>query len=795
LNYYLIHSIYNGLKQKAELWFLNENNDFIKWLDSSGHKPYLLSTELFGLSEFLEHPQIHFVDRQIISKYDAIHWSDKKLYKYIVQTPTDVYNEKTHSGLRTLLNDVWESNIRYTDCYLFDRFFTYCMPYILGNDVSMIGFEDQAFLPEKELFMTQWQTFFETPIPDLPRVAIDIEVQTEKNQVPNVVQAERPIIAMSIFSPAFKRILLLSEIKSEKAMIQQFLDLLYQFHVFLTFNGDEFDFQYIYNRGKKLGVDVSSIIPEIRKDVVKQISLSHGIHLDLFKFFNNSSFRTYAFNERYDTYPSLEELAKVFLNREKKGERAFLSQMSPQELAEYCMNDAEMTYELSKIVMPLVILLSRVTRLSPQDVCRVSISRFTLNLFRAEHRKLGYLIPRPKDFKEKFSNVSVPTSDSGALIKGATVLEPVEGIHDDVYSIDVASLYPTVIGLQNLSYESVCCGHDDCKLNLVPDHNSVYVCKKRVGIYSLLIDSLKDIRVHFKKILESSSPEEQEKLKPIIGSLKVVLVTSYGVLASASNEELFALPVGSAVPAYGRYYLLQSVKIAKRNGCEILLGDTDGICVKPPPNYSENFFVDLLKEIHDTLGIEMMLDKHYRFLVVHKKKNYLGVSDKGKLEIKGVIVKKHHTPPFIKKCFEEIKTILCQSKNSIDLIQAKSRIEEIVRGYIKKLRSNEIPLSDLAFSIRLSKSVDEGKGQVYKAARYAFEHNVPFTYGLPFKFVLTKGQHTAKPIQLVKPEEVDVETYLKHFESYVGEQILSHLDMSFAQIDVGKGLADYIQVG
>ncbi len=87
------------------------------------------------------------------------------------------------------------------------------------------------------------------------------------------------------------------------------------------------------------------------------------------------------------------------------------------------------------------------------------------------------------------------------------------------------SLYPSLIKVHNLSYETVNCPHEECRSNTVPE-TSHWVCTRRKGITSLVIGSLRDLRVgHYKRLAKDSTIEGDEaELNNVVSQgLKVFL--------------------------------------------------------------------------------------------------------------------------------------------------------------------------------------------------------------------------------------------------------------------------------
>src|SRR5439155_20310460 len=103
-------------------------------------------------------------------------------------------------------------------------------------------------------------------------------------------------------------------------------------------------------------------------------------------------------------------------------------------------------------------------------------------------------------------------------------LEPTEGIHFNVFVMDVASLYPNISKVRNLSYETVRCIHDECKKNTIPG-TTHWVCIRRYGLTAVLIGSLRDLRVNYYKSLSKNQAlsEDQKQLYTVVSqALKVI---------------------------------------------------------------------------------------------------------------------------------------------------------------------------------------------------------------------------------------------------------------------------------
>ncbi|MDE1819190.1 MAG: DNA mismatch repair protein MutH, partial [Thaumarchaeota archaeon] len=162
----------------------------------------------------------------------------------------------------------------------------------------------------------------------------------------------------------------------------------------------------------------------------------------------------------------------------------------------------------NNLVMNLLVIISRISNLSIDECSRFAISNWIKSLLYYTHRRNNELIPNSTDFPQ----VEASTKSAGdKKYEGAIVLEPVQGVHFDVKVMDFASLYPSIIKNHNISYETVNCSHAECEDNKVP-YTQHWICKKRMGIVSSLIGSLKELRVgHFKKLSKQATDENKKQ--------------------------------------------------------------------------------------------------------------------------------------------------------------------------------------------------------------------------------------------------------------------------------------------
>jgi DNA polymerase I len=587
-----------------------------------------------------------------------------------------------------------------------------------------------------------------------------------------------------------------------------------QYPIVLTFNGDDFDLPYLYARSQDSRIDAGGmIIPKEkvpimvkRESFVKRgmqaepVGIRHGIHIDLYRTFDNRSIQIYAFSRAYTDH-TLNAISEALLGDTKVEFDGDIADLPIQKLAEYCLKDADLTFRLTNfndnLLMKLLVVIARIGRLSVDDIARFGVNQWIRGILYYEHRQRNELIPSRKELEEK------GTASTTAVIKekkyrGGEVIEPTPGIHFNVVILDFASLYPSIIKVHNLSYETINCPHDLCKETKI-EGTTHWVCKQRKGLTSLLIGSLRDLRVNYYKNLAKDKmlpPEERQLYNVVSQATKVILNAAYGVMG-ADIFPLYCLPVADSIAAIGRTTIHKAIDKCRELGIEVVYSDTDSIFLKDPASTSVE---EMSSWARNTLGVDLEVDKEYRYVVFSDlKKNYLGVKPDGTVDVKGLTGKKSHTPPFIRNAFYDILAILGKVGSQKDFESAKESIKKVVVQSAQDLEAHKIPLEDLSFNVMINKSLStygkkdgktmdgrdtyKGLPQHIKAAKM-LEGKRELRAGDVISYVKIKTGDGVKPVELAKPEEIDTEKYLETMESTF-EQILSALNFDFKSV-LGK---------
>lgn len=812
MKYFLLGTGYDGQERKALLKLLDvESGKVVVQLDDTGHKPYCLSD--LAADVLAKDPQlreagaVEFIE---VEKYDSVNNRKKVMTMIKATDPLAVGGSK--KSIRERIK-CWEADIPYHLNYVYDMRLIPSLLYRLdgGKLVPVLG-DDERINQIMERFFhdtagdeaeetRKWLKILESEHPNIDFVAVDIEILGESpTRVPSPSNPEDRVVAVSLSGTKnMGRVLVLKRddvdmrfdggeyalevFDDESMLLLRCFEIMEDYPVVVSFNGDDFDLPYLRNRAEKLGIPRSKIPISLGREGA---TLRRGIHLDLYRFFNNKSVQVYAFDNRYREH-TLDGVARALLGVGKITVEKPLGELAIQELAEYSYRDSRLLRDLveagDRLLLRLMAVISRISRMPLEDVCRHGVSGWIKNLMYWELRGINWLIPLKEELAAAKGGTSTKAIIEGKKYRGGLVVEPVPGVHFNVTVLDFASLYPSILKEYNLSFETINCGHQECRSNGIPE-TSHWVCVKRRGLQSSIIGVIRDIRVKWYKPMASDksiTPVQRSWYEVVQRALKVFLNASYGVLGF-EEFPLYCPPLAESTTAIGRYVFQSAVEKAKSLNIQVVYGDTDSIFLKTtePEQVSQ-----LIKWAAEKFRLSLEFDKVYRYVVFsRRKKNYLGVTDRGVVDVKGLTGKKRNIPVFIKDAFDDMLRQLAEVRTEEDLERVKKSIREVIAAWYSRLKNRTFDIEKLAFRVMMSKTIERYEKttpQHVKAAKKLQALGVKVGPGDIISYVKTKDKDGVTPLQLARKETVDVDKYIEYMRSTF-EQVLDPLEIDFDSV-------------
>ncbi|WP_415280735.1 3'-5' exonuclease [Candidatus Nitrososphaera sp. FF02] len=424
----LLSAIYSGDEKKAYLRFYDPRDNVIyHWRDRTGHLPYCYSKEQYAdtVDAIAAKETKYKVER--MKKKDVI--ADKEINVLKITAPDPLSIGGTDNSLRERVR-CWEADIKYHENYLYDNGLIAGVYYVRHGDKieqhmykisEKVEFELKGLLWDKikeegeagkeyRQYVTTWANLLNQPIPELKRVALDIEVESEEGRMPTPRDHDRRVTAVGFAgSDGLRKVLVLGEnmidngkplvkeaevCKSEKELLEKAFAIINSYPIIMTFNGDDFDLPYLYARSQDARIDLKEgkAIPRDAVPIVvkkesfikhgmqaEPVGIRHGMHIDLYRTFQNRSIQIYAFSRKYTEF-TLNAICEALLEDSKLEFEGDIGELPMQTLAEYCMKDADLTFRLTSfgdnLLMKLLVVIARIGRLSVDDIARFGVNQW-----------------------------------------------------------------------------------------------------------------------------------------------------------------------------------------------------------------------------------------------------------------------------------------------------------------------------------------------------------------------------------------------------------------------------------
>ena len=379
--------------------------------------------------------------------------------------------------------------------------------------------------------------------------------------------------------------------------------------------------------------------------------------------------------------------------------------------------------------------ISRISGIPVQDLSRLSpgsaISAIQIN----QSMDDGVLVPWKKNRAEDVkTGLEMMISDRGGLY-----LDPLPGVHRDVFELDFASLFPSIIATRNISPETMkceCCkpitsGHsNNVKFPLDPDEAEhlamcralandntglvvpeigTYSCSLKYGFLPRVVAPIISRRRELKSRMKRKD-DEWDKRQNV---LKWLLVTCFGY-TGYRNARFGRIECHEAICAWSRDILLDAKDLAEEDGWRCIHAIVDSIwLVDSEGRTSEeqrSSIRFLMSKIEYNSGIRIELEDVYKWIafIPNKKSGipsltkYFAHGEKG-WKIRGIEIRQHSTCNWVRK----IQTDMLKN---LQLGPPEKMVVQTIRIFfeaVSDLTKGEVPLTDLVISRRVRKRPEE----------------------------------------------------------------------------------------
>jgi DNA polymerase II len=434
----------------------------------------------------------------------------------------------------------------------------------------------------------------------------------------------------------------------------------------------------------------------------------------------------------------------------------------------YARTDARLAFEIvAKLnLVPLAFARSALTGMTPDRVA-ASIASFDF-LYLSELERLKIVAP------------TVRSDDSRvhAAQQGGHVLEPVTGLHENVWVFDFKSLYPSIIRTFNidpLAYVATPQPGDD----LIETPGGAF--RREPAILPRMLDELFPRREAAKRAGDAVASQ----------AIKILMNSFYGVLGTPACRFSNAA-LANAITGLGRELLLWSKRWFEDRGFRVLYGDTDSLFVhsgREDPVAAETeaaeltaaLNVDLERAIDERWRVASQLELEFEKLYLklflpHARgssrgasKRYAGLvhgSDADEIEFVGMEVVRRDWTALAKQVQRELYRRLF----------ANEPVDTYLAEIVRQVRNGALD-DALVYRKNLRKSTDDYTAATPPHVAAARKSTQP--QGRLVSYVMTKAG--AEPLDN-RQHSLDREHYVAKQVRPVAEPVLETLDLDFERV-------------
>ncbi|MEM0149321.1 MAG: DNA-directed DNA polymerase [Candidatus Micrarchaeaceae archaeon] len=648
-----------------------------------------------------------------------------KLFRIYMETPSEIPKFSSYM-------------MRYGKCYEYDIPFS--RRYGIDKDVTPLHvYRFDAVKTQDYIKLNSMSFLNEAGEPNLNTLWFDIEVYNPL-EVPR--ENVDPVIMLSYKYRSngkdgegvltFKKIdkPFVELVEDEKALIRRFVEIVnaLDIDVISGYNSANFDIRYMIARAKALGIDFNLSRGHgdtriERHGLVDKVKIGGRVHVDTYlviKFVSVVGAAEHLLKLNSYTlknvYEAVSDDKKISV--EKKSIWKFWDgdKEDLEQLAEYNLNDSYALMKVYNTFIPIMIELSRTTGNVLSDVAVSTTGQLVEYLLMRFARRYNEVIPnKPSEYEinERLKNPII----------GAYVKTPDPGIYENLAIFDFRGLYPSIIISHNIDPSTLC---TDCN-EYFESPTGVRFDKGRKGISPMILELLINQRKEVKKAYK------KDPNNIFLGSrsqaLKITANSFYGYLGYARSR-WYSRECASSVTAWGRQYIAKTIDSAEKAGFKVIYGDTDSIVVLLGSKTSDEA-LSFMKAFNASLpeAMELELEDFFvRAVFVGKKnekdpagakKKYAMLSVSGRIKIRGFELVRRDWSKIARDTQRSVLEAILKEGSA-------EKAANIVKDVVQRLRSGEVPLSELAISTQLRKRMDkyDSKSPELSAAKKAVDAGI-----------------------------------------------------------------------
>lgn len=285
-------------------------------------------------------------------------------------------------------------------------------------------------------------------------------------------------------------------------------------------------------------------------------------------------------------------------------------------IGKYCVVDSLLCHKLMVKLQALgnVEAMASITQVTIEDVIYRGNQHRSFSLEYKFFHNEGIIMNKPDGWYEN-QNSSINK------YTGARVLPPKIGHFNGVFTLDFASLYPSIIICHNLCYTTISQHRTETTKTVSMVEGTYNFEVKREGILPKMLKTLlagrKEVRDQMKTLDPDSFAYQLLDCRQQV--LKITANSVYGSLGAKGGKRLL-MPAAAAITSIGRDMIEHVKNYVEGIGFEVIYGDTDSNIIRLPINLSKPYIVhdsNLMLErladvsLEDTPTLRELLETEY----------------------------------------------------------------------------------------------------------------------------------------------------------------------------------------
>jgi DNA polymerase-2 len=236
-----------------------------------------------------------------------------------------------------------------------------------------------------------------------------------------------------------------------------------------------------------------------------------------------------------------------------------------------------------------------------------------------------------------------------------------------------------------------------------------------------------------------------------------------------------------------REVLIKTKDIVQELGHELIYADTDSVFIKiPNGRTTADQYEKLVSILHRETSLPISMEHDFKYLVllpleadekIEALKQYYGITHGGQLVVRGIELRRHDTPKFIKKFQTELLSTLFDCENIKDILnKGYENALLLVTKTIDKimLAEENINQKDLVISKLLGQDIIKYKSlfpHVSAAIQLSDDNGHP-SKGDTIKYIYTNSQHKNPLCRVVPIHSAEINSVRPEYDKEKYKEIL-----------------------